>query len=174
MVAAIRNIELALGNGHKVPSPSESKNKDIARKSIHLKTDLPAGHILQAEDLVMKRPGNGISPMRMYEVIGKKTTPVFASRTSTTTKRLGMKIGVLTSSRADYGIYLPLLKELKNDSFFKTEVIAFGTHLSQAHGYTLKQIEQDGFDVPVKVDTMPEGDTPQHISEAMGKTISAF
>lgn len=72
MVAAIRNIELALGNGHKVPSPSESKNKDIARKSIHLKTDLPAGHILQAEDLVMKRPGNGISPMRMYEVIGKK------------------------------------------------------------------------------------------------------
>ncbi len=85
-----------------------------------------------------------------------------------------MKIGILTSSRADYGIYLPLLKELKKDSFFKTEVIAFGTHLSQANGYTLKQIEQDGFDVPVQVDTMPSGDTPQHISEAMGKTISAF
>ncbi|MFN6082962.1 MAG: UDP-N-acetylglucosamine 2-epimerase, partial [Bacteroidota bacterium] len=85
-----------------------------------------------------------------------------------------MKIGILTSSRADYGIYLPLLKELKKDSFFKTEVIAFGTHLSQAHGYTLNQIVEDGFQVPVKVDTMPAGDTPQHISEAMGKAISAF
>ena len=72
MVVAIRNIELALGNGHKTPSVSESKNIDIARKSIHLKTDLPAGHILQADDLIMKRPGDGISPMRMYEVIGKK------------------------------------------------------------------------------------------------------
>ncbi len=72
MVSAIRNIEHALGNGSKAPSSSEIKNKDIARKSIHLKTDLPAGHILQARDLAMKRPGNGISPMRMYEVIGKK------------------------------------------------------------------------------------------------------
>ena len=41
-----------------------------------------------------------------------------------------MKIGVLTSSRADYGIYLPLLEKLKKDSFFDLEIIAFGTHLS--------------------------------------------
>ena len=40
-----------------------------------------------------------------------------------------MKIGVLTSSRADYGIYLPLLNELKADNFFDLEIIVFGTHL---------------------------------------------
>ena len=40
-----------------------------------------------------------------------------------------MKIGVLTSSRSDYGIYLPLLRELKEDPFFDLEIIVFGTHL---------------------------------------------
>ena len=57
-----------------------------------------------------------------------------------------MKIGVLTSSRADYGIYLPLLQKLKIDSFFELEVIAFGTHLSKNHGYTLTDIVKDGYD----------------------------
>ena len=46
-----------------------------------------------------------------------------------------MKIGVLTSSRADYGIYLPLLLKLKADDFFQLEIIAFGTHLSKTHGH---------------------------------------
>lgn len=72
MVQAIRNIELALGSSIKIPSASELKNKTIARKSIHLKTALTAGHVLSARDLEMKRPGDGISPMRMNEVIGKK------------------------------------------------------------------------------------------------------
>ena len=85
-----------------------------------------------------------------------------------------MKVAVLTSSRADYGIYLPLLKALKNDSFFDLSIIAFGTHLSKKHGYTLNQIIEDGFEVPIKVDTMPDGDSPIAISEAMGKTITNF
>ena len=42
-----------------------------------------------------------------------------------------MKIGVLTSSRADYGIYVPLLQKLKTDAFFQLEIIAFGTHGSK-------------------------------------------
>ena len=48
-----------------------------------------------------------------------------------------MKIGVLTSSRADYGIYLPLLNKIKKDIFFDLEIIAFGTHLS-SHFYSLQ------------------------------------
>lgn len=73
MVLAIRNVELALsGSGHKIPSQSEIKNKIIARKSIHLKNDLPAGHLITSEDLEMKRPGNGISPMDVDKVIGKR------------------------------------------------------------------------------------------------------
>jgi N,N'-diacetyllegionaminate synthase len=71
MVAAIRNIELALGDGHKIPSASESKNKDITRKSIHLKHPLKAGHIITEDDLIMKRPGSGISPMLIDQIIGK-------------------------------------------------------------------------------------------------------
>jgi sialic acid synthase SpsE len=72
MVEAIRNIEKALGTGEKKPSESEAKNKDIARKSIHLATDLKSGHVLSENDLIMKRPGNGISPMQMPFIIGKK------------------------------------------------------------------------------------------------------
>lgn len=72
MVRSIRNVELAIkGNGLKAPSQSEIKNKLIARKSIHLAKDLPAGHIIGETDLIMKRPGNGISPMRMNEIIGR-------------------------------------------------------------------------------------------------------
>lgn len=71
MVASIRNIEIALGKGIKTPSPSEIRNMAIARKSIHLKHDLQAGHVLTENDLVMKRPGDGISPMRMHDITGK-------------------------------------------------------------------------------------------------------
>ncbi|MCU0416112.1 MAG: N-acetylneuraminate synthase [Cytophagaceae bacterium] len=73
MVNAIRNIELALGNADKTPSSSELKNIVIARKSIHLKHDVSKDHILSADDLIMKRPGDGISPMVWEKVIGQKT-----------------------------------------------------------------------------------------------------
>ena len=73
MVDAIRNIELAIdGNGEKVPSSSEQKNMAIARKSIHLAKDILAGQIIQENDLIALRPGEGISPMKWEEVIGKE------------------------------------------------------------------------------------------------------
>ena len=71
MVKSIRNIELALGSAVKQASASELKNINIARKSIHLAADLKAGHIIAETDLVMKRPGDGISPMQMKHVVGK-------------------------------------------------------------------------------------------------------
>jgi N,N'-diacetyllegionaminate synthase len=72
MVKAIRNIEKSLGNGIKKPSPSESKNKIIVRKSLVAKTDIKNGDIFTKKNVGIKRPGNGISPMRWDEVIGKK------------------------------------------------------------------------------------------------------
>ena len=73
MVLSIRNIEAAItGSGIKEPSKSEMKNIDIARKSLHLKNDLQQGDILSAKDLISLRPGDGISPMHIEEVIGKK------------------------------------------------------------------------------------------------------
>jgi sialic acid synthase SpsE len=71
MVSAIRNIETALGDGIKAPSASEAKNMVIARKSIHLAEDLPTGHLLTEADLAMKRPGDGISPMNLYLIVGR-------------------------------------------------------------------------------------------------------
>ncbi|OWY20693.1 N-acetylneuraminate synthase [Sphingobacteriales bacterium UPWRP_1] len=72
MVQAIRNIEQALGNGIKQPSASELKNKPVARKSIYTARPLPAGHLLTPDDLEMKRPAYGISPMDMQLVLGKQ------------------------------------------------------------------------------------------------------
>jgi N,N'-diacetyllegionaminate synthase len=72
MVSAIRNIEQAIsGDGLKKPSASELKNMAIARKSIHLSHACNEGHVLTGDDVVMMRPGDGISPMRMDEVIGR-------------------------------------------------------------------------------------------------------
>ncbi|MFY9141798.1 N-acetylneuraminate synthase [Sulfuricurvum sp.] len=70
MVSAIRNIEKALGNGVKKPSPSEAKNMSVARKSIVAAQPIQKGEILTEINLTIKRPGNGISPMRFDEVVG--------------------------------------------------------------------------------------------------------
>ena len=85
-----------------------------------------------------------------------------------------MKIALLTSSRADYGIYLSLIKELKRDSFFHLHIIAFGTHLSVKYGKSVKQIINDGFEIDYEVDTMPDGDSPFAIASAIGKTVINF
>ena len=85
-----------------------------------------------------------------------------------------MKVGVLTSSRADFGIYLPLLKLLKEDSFFNLEIISFGTHLSKKHGYTISEINSYGFAKIIQIDTLPESDSPENISKSIGKTIEVF
>ncbi|ALL04387.1 N-acetylneuraminate synthase [Pedobacter sp. PACM 27299] len=72
MVSAIRNIESAIsGSGQKEPSASEMKNISIARKSLHLAVDKKSGETLSAEDLMMLRPGDGISPMQMDEFLGR-------------------------------------------------------------------------------------------------------
>ena len=70
MVSAIRNIEQALGDGEKHVSESERKNMPIARKSIVAARDIKQGEVLTEDNLCVKRPGNGISPMRWEEVIG--------------------------------------------------------------------------------------------------------
>jgi N,N'-diacetyllegionaminate synthase len=72
MVIAIRNIEKAIsGNGVKEPSNSEKINKVVARKSIHAKIKMCAGHKVKAADLIMKRPGDGISPMNINQIVDK-------------------------------------------------------------------------------------------------------
>jgi N,N'-diacetyllegionaminate synthase len=73
MVSAIRNIEKAIsGSGIKEPSASEMKNVSVVRKSLHYKTDLRAGQVVTANDLIALRPATGISPMKIDSIIGAK------------------------------------------------------------------------------------------------------
>jgi len=70
MVDGIRNIELALGLSVKKASPSELPNMDVARKSIVARHSIPHGELFTEKNITVKRPGNGISPMRWDEIIG--------------------------------------------------------------------------------------------------------
>jgi N,N'-diacetyllegionaminate synthase len=70
MVSAIRNIEIALGDGIKRPTPSETSNKLVARKSLVASQAIKAGEVFSTKNITAKRPGTGISPMRWDEVIG--------------------------------------------------------------------------------------------------------
>jgi GDP/UDP-N,N'-diacetylbacillosamine 2-epimerase (hydrolysing) len=85
-----------------------------------------------------------------------------------------MKIGVLTSSRADFGIYLPLLSMLKKDSFFILEIIAFGTHLSKLHGFTVTEIKNEGFNKIHKISNLISNDDEQSIATSYGLTALKF
>jgi len=71
MVAAIRNIEVALGDGIKRLTPSESRNKLVARKSLVANQAIKVGEAFTVKNITAKRPGTGISPMRWDEVIGQ-------------------------------------------------------------------------------------------------------
>lgn len=84
------------------------------------------------------------------------------------------RIAVLTSSRADYGIYLPLLKAIKNDSFFELKIVVFGTHLSPFHGQTITHILNDGFKPAYQIESLIAGDSPNAISTSMALTTLKF
>ena len=77
MISAIRNIEVALGDGQKVCSPLERKNIIVARKSIVAKRDIKKGEELTEENITTKRPGNGVSAMKWLEVLGTKAVRDF-------------------------------------------------------------------------------------------------
>ena len=71
MVAAIRNIEIALGDGIKRLTRSEVRNKQIVRKSLVANKSIKAGEVFSPENITAKRPGTGITPMRWDEIVGK-------------------------------------------------------------------------------------------------------
>lgn len=77
MVQEIRNIERAMGDGIKTPSPSEQKNIVIARKSIVARRQIKQGEVLSEDNMTTKRPGDGISPMKWFDIIGTKAVRDF-------------------------------------------------------------------------------------------------
>ena len=74
MVTSIRNIEMSLGSSQKIVSASEAKNRGVARKSIVASGPIKKGEVFTTENLTTRRPGDGISPMKWYDLLGK-TSP---------------------------------------------------------------------------------------------------
>ena len=72
MVEAIRNVEKAMGDGKKVPQESERDTRRFARKSLVAARDIKAGQTIKVEDITIKRPGDGLSPYTLEEIINKK------------------------------------------------------------------------------------------------------
>lgn len=83
-------------------------------------------------------------------------------------------IGVVTTSRADYGIYLPLLHALKKAVGLKLQMYVSGTHLSSEYGMTINHIQNDGFEIVAKIESVISSDSPQAISKSMGLTTIGF
>lgn len=79
MVTAIRNVERALGDGIKQPSPSERKNMPVARKSIVAARPIRKGEVLTESHLAVKRPGTGLSPMLWDQLLGRPASRDFAA-----------------------------------------------------------------------------------------------
>lgn len=79
MVAAIRHVEAALGDGVKVAHPSERRNMVVARKSVVALHDIAAGSVLTEEDVTVMRPGHGRSPLRLWETIGSRAERDYAA-----------------------------------------------------------------------------------------------
>jgi len=77
MVRAIRDVELAQGDGIKQARPSELANRDITRKSLVASRSIAKGEMFSTDNISSKRPGNGISPVHLWDVLGKKSTQNF-------------------------------------------------------------------------------------------------
>jgi GDP/UDP-N,N'-diacetylbacillosamine 2-epimerase (hydrolysing) len=85
-----------------------------------------------------------------------------------------MNIGIISTSRADFGIYLPLLKAIESTKGFNYCLFAGGMHTSDQFGNSYKLIEAHGFKISEKIKGLIEGDTPEDIARSMGKTTELF
>ena len=83
-------------------------------------------------------------------------------------------IGVVTTSRADYGVYLPLLRALRDDPEVDLGLYVSGSHLSPEFGLTIRTIEQDGFKIIERVEVVLSSDTPQSIVTSMALGLMGF
>ena len=83
-------------------------------------------------------------------------------------------IGVITTSRADYGYYLPILRKIQSDPELNLHLMVTGMHLSPEFGLTARVIEQDGFDISERVEMLVSSDTPESIAKSMGLGTIGF
>ncbi|OAV45840.1 UDP-N-acetyl-D-glucosamine 2-epimerase, UDP-hydrolysing [Lewinella sp. 4G2] len=85
-----------------------------------------------------------------------------------------MTVRLITTSRADYGIYASLLTALEADPAIDLQLVVAGTHLSKEHGYTVTAIELDGYQIAGRVETVPSDDSPAGIARMLGEATRKF
>ncbi len=84
------------------------------------------------------------------------------------------KIAILTTSRADYGLLRHLMRAIQKDRSCRLQVIVCGSHLSRAHGLTVREIEKDGLSIAARVPTVAARDTPAASARALGRSMELF
>ncbi len=85
-----------------------------------------------------------------------------------------MEIGVATSNRADYGILVPLLRRLEEDEETNLRLLVTGTHLSAVYGYTVEEIESDGFPITARIPILEQGNSIRDVSVTIANALSGF
>ncbi len=83
-------------------------------------------------------------------------------------------LAVVTTSRADYGIYRPVLRRIETDPDLRLRLIVSGMHLVEDFGLTVRQIEADGFDIAGRLDTLERADDPFAVARSMGRAVGLF
>ena len=85
-----------------------------------------------------------------------------------------MKICVVTATRAEYGLLKPLIHRIDNDDELELELIVTGTHLVEKYGYTVREIEKDGYKIAHRLLILEEGNSPYDVSITMANAIREF
>ena len=83
-------------------------------------------------------------------------------------------IGAVTTSRADYGLYRPLLAAIHNDPELRLRLLVSGMHLSPQYGFTVREIEEDGYEIAERVEVLIAADTPEAITKSIGLGVIGF
>jgi GDP/UDP-N,N'-diacetylbacillosamine 2-epimerase (hydrolysing) len=84
------------------------------------------------------------------------------------------RIGIMTGTRAEYGLLKPLMQEINKDNDLELYLIVSGMHLSPEFGMTYKEIEEDGFEINAKVEMLLSSDSPAGISKSIGLGVIGF
>lgn len=153
MVRQIRLIEQVRGSAEKKVSSAEEKVAAVARKSLVMRTPLPAGTVLRPEHLTIKRPGTGIPPSAFDDVIGRELRVSVSADTCLLWDMLASvpamphrkKILYVSGTRADYGLMKNTLRAISHHPSLSLTIVATGMHLMGEFGFTLNEIIEDGF-----------------------------
>ena len=84
------------------------------------------------------------------------------------------RIGIMTGTRAEYGLLKPLMQEINKDNDLELYLIVSGMHLSPEFGMTYQEIEEDGFEINAKVEMLLSSDSPAGISKSIGLAVIGF